>query len=395
MIAAEILSMAGFSPFAVTMPELIGLWRLTPSEAGWIHGAYFAGYVAAVPLLVGLTDRWDARAIYLLGCLAGVAAGLGFARYADGLWPAIGFRALAGAGLAGTYMPGLRILTERLGPQARLRAVPYYTASFGIGVSLSFLAAGWIDQRWGWSATYLAGSAGAALSVALLLVAVIGTTRQAEPVAAGPRRHPLDFRPVFTNRGALGYILAYGGHCWELFALRSWIVAFLLFAWSRSTSAAPGEVVTHWVTVIVLVGVPSSILGAELALRRRRRPLVLRVCGLTVAAGLACGALAGFGFPAVVAAALAYSFLITADSGALTAGAVDQSRPGEQGATLAVHSLIGFTGGALGPIAAGTVLQIAGGLQSALAWAAALAVMAAGSAAAGLALYLAKPPAKG
>jgi MFS family permease len=39
-----------------------------PTQAGWISSAFFAGYVAAVPLLVGLTDRFDARRIYYVAC---------------------------------------------------------------------------------------------------------------------------------------------------------------------------------------------------------------------------------------------------------------------------------------------------------------------------------------
>jgi predicted MFS family arabinose efflux permease len=33
--------------------------------------------------------------------------------------------------------------------------------------------------------------------------------------------HPLDFRPVFRNRTALGYILGYGVHCFELYGMRT------------------------------------------------------------------------------------------------------------------------------------------------------------------------------
>ena len=38
----------------------------------------------------------------------------------------------------------------------------------------------------------------------------------------------LDFRPVLANRRAMAYVLAYFAHNWELFALRSWLVAFLV-----------------------------------------------------------------------------------------------------------------------------------------------------------------------
>ena len=66
---AQILSMAGIANFAVLLNELSAEWSLTSTQAGWIGGIYFAGYVAAVPFLVGLTDVVGARRIYLFGLL--------------------------------------------------------------------------------------------------------------------------------------------------------------------------------------------------------------------------------------------------------------------------------------------------------------------------------------
>ena len=110
---AQILSMAGFANFAVLLNELSAEWSLTSTQAGWIGGIYFAGYVAAVPFLVGLTDVVDARRIYLFGLLCGIAASFGFALFADGFWSAMAFRFLAGVSLAGAYMPGLQIQIGR------------------------------------------------------------------------------------------------------------------------------------------------------------------------------------------------------------------------------------------------------------------------------------------
>jgi MFS family permease len=148
--AAEILAMTGFSTFASLLVELSRLWHLDPAQAGWIASAYLLGYAVAVPVLVGLTDRVESRFVYASGYVIGFIAGGGFAYLANGFWSAVAFRAMAGMSLAGTYMPGLRILTERLPRRIRIRSVPYYTAMFGIGVSLSFWMSGWIAQRYGW-----------------------------------------------------------------------------------------------------------------------------------------------------------------------------------------------------------------------------------------------------
>jgi MFS family permease len=235
VVLGQTCGMLGSASFASTLTELARIWHLDSTHAGWISSAYFLGYTLAVPLLVALTDRFDPRKIYLAGCVVGTCAGIGFSRFAQGLWSASLFQAMAGIGVGATYMPGLRILTTRLGGHARIRAVPYYTTTFAVGTSLSYMLSGWVAARYGWRSAFLA--AGVAPLVAAVLV-IIATWNLA-PVESQirPTRHPLDFRPVLRNRQAMGYVLAYGGHCWEMFAFRAWLPTFLLFAWHHYARA--------------------------------------------------------------------------------------------------------------------------------------------------------------
>ena len=57
MCVAQIMAMIGFASFPALLPTFISEWQLTNTEAGWISGLYFAGYMGAVPILVGITDR--------------------------------------------------------------------------------------------------------------------------------------------------------------------------------------------------------------------------------------------------------------------------------------------------------------------------------------------------
>jgi len=77
-----------------------------------------------------------------------------------------------------------------------------------------------------------------------------------------------------------------------------------------------------------------------------------------------------------------YSVLIMSDSAALTGGVVAAAREGERGATLAMHSVFGFSGGFLGPLVVGLVLDLTAGSGSIVGWGFASMVMAAGSLAA-------------
>jgi len=68
------------------------------------------------------------------------------------------------------------------------------------------------------------------------------------------------------------------------------------------------------------------------------------------------------------------------DSGALTAGTVAAAPAHERGALLAVHSMVGFSGGALGGPAVGLMLDLGGGETSMGAWFWAILIMSVGSA---------------
>ena len=365
LCAAEVLGMVGISAFAALLPTFAEEWRLTNTEAGWISGIYYAGYVVAVPLLTSLTDRMDARRIYLASTAVGGVASLGFAVFADGFWSALLWRTLAGIGLAGSYMPGLKALTDRVAGPVLTRGLGFYTGSFSIGLSLSFLVAGEVGAWLGWRWAFAAASVG---SVAAFAIAFLALKPTAPEPAQGPRVPLLDFRPVLRNRAAMAYAIAYGAHCWELFGLRAWVVAFLAFALAHDGGGAPALNATIIATLASLVGLPASLFGNELCLRFGRRPVLIGA--MLVSAGFA--ALIGFAgalaYGALVALVIVYGGLVMVDSASLTAGTVGAAAPGQRGATMAVHSSIGFLGAFAGPIVFGAVLDLAGGGETVLAW---------------------------
>ena len=73
---------------------------------------------------------------------------------------------------------------------------------------------------------------------------------------------------------------------------------------------------------------------------------------------------------------LIYGVIVWLDSSSLTAGTAGTAEPSRRGATLAVHSMLGYIGGFVGPLAVGWVLDLQGGMSS-TAWAAAFSMIAA------------------
>lgn len=357
--------MTGFGTYPVLLPYLRGAWGLTNSAAGLIGGMYFGGYMAAVPLLASLTDRVDARRVYLFANALAAAGSLGFALFASGLWPALLCQAVVGAGLAGAYMPGLKALTDRLEGGTQSRAVAFYTATFGIGSSLSLLLAEKAFVAAGWRWAFGIAAAGPALA-GLLVIGGLAPRRphpQPRPAAL------LDWRPVVRNRAAISYILGYATHCWELFGLRSWIVAFFAF----SAGLQPGNRAFPWsaaaiAAAINLLGPPASFLGNELAIMLGRRRVILVIMLASAALGCTVGFSAALPWFAVIAAVALYYSAILGDSAAVTAGLVAAANPAQRGATVALHSFFGFGAGFIAPLVFGVVLDLAGGNARPVAW---------------------------
>lgn len=366
LCVAEILSMTGFATFPALLPAIKGEWGLSNSEAGLVSGIFFAGYMAAVPLLVSLTDRVDTRRIYLLATGLAFAGSLGFALFARGLFSALLFQALVGAGLAGTYMPGLRLLTDNFHGPKQSRAIAFYTATFGFGTTGSLLLAGALGPV-GWPWAFAAAALGPLIAGPLVFFSL--PARTPAPAASHPTAF-IDFRPVLRNREATGYIFGYAAHCWELFGLRSWMPAF--FAFSLALTASSDSSVLFGAAALAawinFLGPAASILGNEAAVKRGRRKVVLAT--MAASGALACGI--GFSAPLPIVLVFAlmtvYFLLVMGDSAALTAGLVAAAEPGRRGASMALHSLMGFGAGFLAPLAFGAVLDLAGGSDHVSAW---------------------------
>jgi MFS family permease len=362
MCSAHVASMLGFSTYATLLPGLQHEWGLNNSGAGFISGVFFGGYMAAVPLLTSLTDRVDARRIYMVSSVAVALALIGMALLAQGLASAAALQFFAGAGIAGTYMPGLRALTDNVSGAAQSRAVSFYTAVFGFGTSLSILIAGALAAVLGWRWSF--GLAALGPLVAGLMVVSGLPPRKPQHLHDS---HVLDFRPVLKNREVRAYIFGYSVHCWELFGSRSWLVAFFVFAQGIAITASAWSPVTIAATAN-LIGPAASVIGNELAMRHGRERVIWRVM---LASGLltcALGFAASLPWYLLVLLANLHLVLIMGDSSALTAGVVARADERMRGATMAVYSMLGFGAGFAAPLVFGIVLDLAGGNSSAAAW---------------------------
>ena len=355
--------------FLALQPLLQREWELSNTTSGWIASAYYAGYMLAVPVLASLTDRFDARSVWLGAITLAALGAVGFGTIAQGPLTAVIFQAIAGAGLAGTYMPGLKLMDDRIPGALHPRLVAFYTTSFSLGASGSYFLVGQLIEQFQWQTAIAAAAIGPAAAWLLIYL----TLERVTPAPAGATHATAGrWRDVLQSADSMRYVVAYACHMWELFGMRAWLVPFLVFctALHGPTFAAP----TTLAAMLALSGIPSSFVGAELSARFERRYVVMAIMLMSATIGIAVGAVASQAWALILSLSVLHHALVMADSAALTSGLVAVSPPHSRGTAMALYSMTGFAAASLASFAIGGVLDLLGG-QSVTSWTYAFAVM--------------------
>jgi predicted MFS family arabinose efflux permease len=369
---AEILGLAGFSLVPALLPQLIATWSLSNAEAGWLAGIMSAGYMAAVLPLVALTDRMPARTIFLVSSALNALSCFGIAT-SDGLLPALIWRTVSGIAVAGMYMPGLRALTDGMAGASRARAAAWYTSSFTLGSSLSFLL-GQMGLMWGWRGAFVVSGALGVIGVLLAWAAL--PHRPSDAPAERPRAMP-NFCRALGHRDVLVLTVGYTATIWGTAGLRQWIVVFLAFCVANQGDAATqGWSMLMTGALVGLLGVPAGLFGNELSLRLGLRPTAMGVLLVSVLVNALFGLAAMLPYGAVVALAMIAGFVVQGNFSNLTSGLLAVAEPQLRGATVAVYSCIGFAGGFVGTLLFGLSLDWFGGTARLAAWVAAFGICA-------------------
>ena len=366
----QMVSMTGFAVWPIYLVELQSQWNLSNSEAGWISGSFYIGYVIATPFLVSMTDTFDARKLYCFSSLLGCFGLLLFSFFASNALNASICWSLVGAGLAGTYMPGLQILNSRLNKVSREKYVAVYTSFFGLGVAFSFSLFGILKSyQISWEHAFIFAS------VILFLCAfplLLFSGKEIEEINKKPYQGIIKvIVPIFgtfKNKKALPFILGYGGHTYELFGFRSWTFPCILFLSNHFNNSVSDAFIANCIGLMGFLGIFASIYGAKYCIGKDRAKIVSKM-GLICFIGSILTAISfWFSFWLALLMLLIYNALIVLDSGSLTTGAVVNGKPEDRGVRLALHSMVGFFGGALGGPVIGFILDNFGGQTSHLAW---------------------------
>lgn len=336
---------------AAALPLLGAEWAASSAALGWVVSAYQLGYTAAVPFVLPLTDRFSAPRIVAISVVVTVVASALFPLLAHDALTASLLRVAAGTGLAGIYMPGVRLVAGSVAAERRGFAVGAYVAAFYLGTAISFLVAGLLLPL-GWRAAALLVAIPAALALPLAFLS------GARPLATADRGR-LD-PTVLRDPPLARMVIAYSGHAWELFVSRTWTAAFLAAALVSSglELADASATASRWSSLAFALAIPAVFLGGWWSDRVGRPGAAIMLAASSGALSLVLGFLLEAPFLALVLVVCLHAALTGSDSAVYSTAVTELAPRGRLGSAQAVQALVGFGMGAAGPVVAGAALDL-------------------------------------
>ena len=350
-----------FSSYVAALPLIQSEWGIGNASAGAIFSAYLAGYALAALLVLPLTDRLPTRRVFLASALVTVAGNLLFPLAAFGPIAAAALRFLAGVGLVGIYMPGLRIISQQFPDSGRGTAMGMYVTAFYTANAVSLLATGALMNLLDWRAAYLILSLASVATIPLVLILVKNSP---SPQSGSAGRLQLS---VLSDSRSRKYIIGYSLHAMELYAARVWLPALLAAALVyRETDVESAAVTAATVGGIALgAGSVGPVMGGAISDRFGRSASAIGIFLLSGACSLAIGWTIAAPWTLIVALACALGWAISADSSIYSTAITETAPPEKLGSTMAVQAFLGFMGGTLGPVFIGVILDL---FEGRLAW---------------------------
>jgi len=333
---AELLAMSLWFSATAAAPELAAEWGLTETETAWLTIAVQLGFVAGavVSSVFTLADVFRPRYLFAASAIAGAACTAAIAALVSSGTPAIALRFLTGVALAGVYPPGMKILAGWF-ERGRGLAIGVLVGSLTIGSALPHLlrAVGGVGQP----RAVLYGAAGLATVGGVLVLLVEPGPHQAPAAPFDPGTIPrmLRDRPTMLANGG------YFGHMWELYAVWTWIPAYLAASLAAGSGGST-ELASLLAFGTIAIGGGGAVVAGYGADRLGRTTVTSLSMGISGLACLGAGLVFGRSLYLVVPFVLIWGFAIVADSAQFSAAVSEVAEQSYVGTALTLQTAIGF-----------------------------------------------------
>jgi len=333
---AELLAMGLWFSATAVAPALQDAWGISAGAAAWLTMSVQLGFVAGALLsaLFNVPDVWAPRRVLAAGAFAGAALTAAIPLLDAGFALAVALRFGTGMTLALVYPVGMKIMATWTREDRGL-GIGLLVGALTVGSASPHLFRG-LGEIAAWRPVLLLAAAlAAAGGVLAWRYGDLGPYRGAAPrFRLGYMGRALSERPLrLANSG-------YFGHMWELYAMWTWLPAFLTVAYAGSGWPAPAASIVTFAAIAV--GGAGSFLAGYLADRwGRTRTTIL---SMTISGGccLVIGAAVPLGPWIVTGIALVWGFAVVADSAQFSTSISELAEPEYMGTMLTTQTALGF-----------------------------------------------------
>ena len=338
---AELCAMAPWFSASAVAPALAREWQLGALGTAGLTVSVQLGFVSGALLsaILTLSDIWSARRLVAGASLLAALATVGVALSSGPTW-GLGFRFLTGAALAGVYPPGMKIAAGWF-REARGWAIGILVGALTLGTALPHLVK-WIVPVGLWRGVVLVAALSAVLGAGLiLLVPHDGPFAAPSPPfswSAAPR--------ILRDRSVLLANFGYLGHMWELYAMWTWMAAFVAAseaARMRGDASPPADGTAALVTFAVVgIGALGCWLGGKYGDRIGRTLVTSAAMALSGTCCLGVGLLFGKPLPLLVPLLLVWGVAVVADSAQFSTAVSELAPRDYVGTALTLQTSMGF-----------------------------------------------------
>ncbi len=350
---AQFLAMQVWFNFSAVMPIVEEEWGLSPTQSGIIVSFFHIGYVAAVFFYSFLSDKYNPKYSFMYGALLAGISGILFVFLADGFISALLLRLLSGIGIAGIYVPGMKIVAQMAPPEKRGAAMGVYVGSLVVGSGFSLLVSGMLINLTGWQGVILITSCSALVASGMLFFSNIPNNLHIE----GQRLNMALLKRVLTKKNLLVNV-SYTGHCWELYAMWAWIGPFLVYYFANNEVENAVSYGNLTGSLVIMAGGFATYLGGKMSDRFGRLNIIQLFIFVSIVCSLAVGWFIEIPIWILLPVVFIYGFTIIADSPIYNTALTEIADPDIIGTALGIQSVMGFSATIFSPVLFGLLLDI-------------------------------------